>query len=458
MNNDELYRHSGHGKAHEKTDCAFCRNFHDFEIPGHLLNQLKQGNLVVFAGAGISTETSTAFGFKFYDQIRAELRLAPENTPPFPVVMSMYCRQPDGRRKLLEKLKNRFSYIEAFSELLRAATRFHQEISTLFYVDTFVTTNWDDYFERYCGATPFVTAEDFAFWNLSGRKVFKIHGSVSNYGSLVVTDEDYRRARKQLERGSIGSALKMLLATKTILYVGYSLTDHDFLSIQRYITRELRGVAPTAYIVSLDKSAESRFRKLGLTPIFTDAAFFVHVLKKHLEKDGCLLPDSRFNGIPKILARVRHEHKLLFERFDLKKTPEVLFAAAYQDGLKHAFERMLAMAHTGEYSHRCELARQLHSYEKIKKDNLRRGRYDDVAYIEGYTNGLLYLPLDDKGRKAMPLYFNFGMPEMRTLNEFKNALASKRRHKSSLALAKKLAKQAKYKDVLHHTPFIDWED
>jgi hypothetical protein len=459
MNNDTLYKNSGHGNAHTKTNCEFCRNFHQFEIPDHLLDQLKKGNLVVFAGAGISTETSMAFRFKFYDQIRAELRLAPKNTPPFPAMMGMYCKQPDGRRKLLEKLKNRFLYIEAFPELLRAATRFHREISTLFHVDTFVTTNWDDYFERYCGATPFVTAEDFAFWNMSGRKVFKIHGSVSNYGSLVVTDEDYRLARRQLERGAIGSALKLLLATKTILYVGYSLTDHDFLSIQRYIARELRGVAPAAYIVSLDKSAESRFRKLGLTPIFTDAAYFIHVLKKHLEKDGCLLPDSRFNGIPKILARVGHEHEQLFKHFELKQTPEILYAASYQDGLMHAFERMLAMAHTGQYSHHCELANQIRSYDKIKKDNLRRGRYDDVAYIEGYSNGLLYLPLDDKGRKGMPLYFNFGMPEMRTLKEFKKALASKRRHKASLALAKKLvAKQVKYKDVLHHTPFIDWED
>lgn len=238
----------------------------------------------------------------------------------------------------------------------------------------------------------------------------------------------------------------------------YSLTDHDFLSIQQYISRELRGVAPTAYIVSLDKSAEARFRKLGLTPILTDAAYFIQVLKKHLEKDGCLLPDDRFNGIPKIIARVRHEHKQLFDHFELKQTPEILYAAAYQDGLMHAFGRMLAMVHTGQYSHHCELAKQIRSYDKIKKDNLRRGRYDDVAYVEGYSNGLLYLPLDDKGRRAIPLYFNFGMPEMRTLKEFKKALASNRRHKASLALAKKLAKEVKYKDVLHHTPFIDWED
>ena len=191
MNNEMLYSNSGHEKAHEKTQYAFCSSFHHFEIPDHLLDQLKKGNVVIFAGAGISTETSNAFRCTFYDEIRTELALNPKNKPPFSTLMSMYCKRPDGRRDLLEKLRSRFEYIAAFPELLRAATRFHQEISTLFHVDTFITTNWDDYFERYCGATPFVTAEDFAFWNVPGRKVFKIHGSVSNYGSIIATDEDF---------------------------------------------------------------------------------------------------------------------------------------------------------------------------------------------------------------------------------------------------------------------------
>ena len=52
----------------------------------------------------------------------------------------------------------------------------------------------------------FVNADDFAFWDTRGRKVFKLHGSVSNFGSLVATNEDYRRAQKQLQRGTIGAA------------------------------------------------------------------------------------------------------------------------------------------------------------------------------------------------------------------------------------------------------------
>jgi hypothetical protein len=70
-----------------------------------------------------------------------------------------------------------------------------------------------------------VNAEDFAFWRTAGRKGFKLHGSVSNFGSIIATDDDYRRARRQLQRGALGAALKLMLAAKTIVYVGYSFSD-----------------------------------------------------------------------------------------------------------------------------------------------------------------------------------------------------------------------------------------
>ena len=450
---------AGHSKTHVATNCAFCRNFHEFSIPDHLIEQLKERKVVVFAGAGVSTEARTVFPFTFYDEIHGDLRLGRHERPTFPALMTMFCKQPDGRRKLLEKLRSRFDYIETFPELLSAATRFHNEIATLFYVDTFITTNWDNYFERYCGATPFVTAEDFAFWNVKGRKVFKIHGSVGNYGSVIATTEDYRRAQRQLERGALGSALKMLLSTRTILYVGYSFSDKDFINIQQYIAREMKDVAPAAYIVSLEKSAEARFRAHGLIPIFTDAAHFVAVIKTHLEQDGCFLSASRLQGVQRILARVAAEHRRLFRHFDLKSTPAIVYAAAYQDGLAHAFERVLTMGHTGQYSHRCELTRQIHKYELIKKNNLQRRRYDDVAYVEGYVNGLFYLLLDDDTRKHLPLYFGFGMPETRTLNQYKRVVARRGGgHKAAEALARSLVRKGFPKDELHHRPFLDWDD
>ena len=109
---------------------------------------------MIFAGAGASTETSAVFPWTFYDEIHRDLGLAGDDKPSFPKRMSLFCQKPNGRRELLEKLRRRLSYVRSFPELYRSATRFHGELSTFFYVDTYITTNWDDYFEREWGATP----------------------------------------------------------------------------------------------------------------------------------------------------------------------------------------------------------------------------------------------------------------------------------------------------------------
>lgn len=450
---------SAHDQSHNRSKCEFCRHRQDFELPDHLLDQLSKDNVVVFAGAGVSTESRAVFPWTFYDKIHGELKLSEKEKPSFPKLMSLYCAQPDGRRKLLERIEERFSYVAAFPELYRTAARFHQALSTLFYIDTYVTTNWDDYFERECGATPFVTAEDFGLWNVHGRKVFKIHGSIRNYGSIVATQEDYGKARRELERGALGSVLKLMLATKTIVYVGYSFSDHDFVSIQQYISRELRKVAPTAYIISIDHESEAKFKKLGLTPILTDATHFISVLKKHIRNDGHFLPDERFDAVAPALARSRHEHQRLFDRYRASDKPEIVYTACYQDGLKHAFERMLAMRKSGQYSHRCDVVKKVRQYEKIKADNLRRKRYLDVAYVEGYMNGLCFLLADDRERKQLPFYFIYGLSDHPgSFAQYRSALSRQKvQHKGALRQAKKMvAERLGPDDEFHHTPFINW--
>jgi hypothetical protein len=448
-----------HVSHHEGSNCEFCREFKEFVLPDHLLDALSQGNVVVFAGAGISTESRTVFPWTFYEQIHKALDLREDERPIFPDLMSRYCAQPDGRRKLLETIHNRFAYVDAFPELYRVATRFHQELSTFFNIDTYITTNWDNYFERECGAAPFVTAEDFALWNVPGRKVFKIHGSVSSFGSILTTAEDYAHARTQLEKGALGSALKLMLATKTVVYVGYSFGDDDFLSIQAYLSEELRQVSPAAYIVTIDRDSEARFRALGLLPIFTDATYFFSVLKKHLATEGHFLPDDRLSGTVPALMHARSEHVRLMRTYKPHENPESIYAAFYQDGLKHAFERILAMKHTGQYSHRCNIIEQVRRYEKIRADNLKRTRYLDVAYIDGYMNGMIFLLLNDEERKDLPYYYVYGVKEQpRTLDAYKAAVKNlKSHHKSALRLARRMfSDRLGIRDVPHHRPFLDW--
>ena len=54
-----------------------------------------------------------------------------EARPSFHGLMTKYCRKPDGRRLLLDRIRKRLDYVDSFPELYRAATRFHWELATL---------------------------------------------------------------------------------------------------------------------------------------------------------------------------------------------------------------------------------------------------------------------------------------------------------------------------------------
>lgn len=324
-----------------RCTCFVCRDNQPFDLPDDLYQSFLRGNVVVFAGAGVSTESRAVFPYTLYEDVCGDLHITPKNGPAFPDLMSKYCAQYNGRAKLLRKIRDRFEYIRSFPELYRTATRFHQELSTLSVVEDIVTTNWDPYFERECGATPFVSAEDFTFWNSPGRKVFKIHGSVDSYGSIVATREDYDLCHQRLVSGLLGGTLRTLLATKTVAYLGFSFRDGDFVQLYDALVSEMKGLAPQSYIVTLDRSSDTRFREKGLVPIYTDATYFISEVKRRLVSEQQLVDDRRFDGVEAFLYRLTRAHIELAD-VDARKYPDVLYGLSYQDGMKHALGRILS--------------------------------------------------------------------------------------------------------------------
>jgi hypothetical protein len=448
------------GKKRKRLcECAICRNSHDFDMPEHLLEELYNSRVVIFAGAGVSTENKLVLPYTLYDDVKDELRISADSDITFSSLMSRYCSRVNGRANLLRKIQERLNYIRSFPELYRVATRFHCEVSTLYHIDTFVTTNWDNYFESECGATPFVTAEDFTFWNVKGRKVFKIHGSVNNYGSIVATVEDYKKCYKNLRDGILGSTLKNLLATKTIIYVGYSFGDDDFKKIHCLVRKEMGSLVPHGYIVTLDRGSDARFKKLGVTPIYTDAVHFISILKQHAVGNDRMIDDERFEGIEFELLNINFEHTRLHNKFDCRKYPDIVFASSYQDGLIHSFERMLELKTTGYYSHKCNVIKAIQSYVPIRKEKLKNKRYWDVAYIDGYVNGLMFFLLDDKQRGKMPRYYVFGLNDQpQSFSKYIEARKRSREvHKSAYKCAERIVHENINKTpglVYHHSPLL----
>ncbi|MCM3311429.1 SIR2 family protein [Shouchella clausii] len=439
-------------------ECVICKNNHGFSLPSDIIEAVKNRNLVVFAGAGVSTESRSVYNYTLYEEIRDLLNIDESINLSFSELMSQFCKQPNGRAKLLRKIKDRLDYVSSFPELERRASNFHNELSTIHQITEIITTNWDDLFERKCGALPIITIEDFAFWNNPGRKVLKIHGSISNYGTVIATKEDYDKCYQSLNSGIIGSSLKTMLATKCVVFIGYSFGDEDFNKIYNSLTEEMKDFLPHAYIVTLDEKAEEKFRDINITPIITDATFFIQVLKEHLITLELIVPDENFGNIYNVLDVVQEEHIRLSNSFNIKENPEIILTLCYQDGLIHSFERILAMKKSGYYSNPKQVRKIIHNYEVIKQQKYTDGVYHDVAYIDGYINGLIYF-LYNEEFDWPPCYYVFGYEEdIFDFKEFLDLTVNSRTiHPESYKYAMNIADKTHNKNgdtVFHHTPFL----
>ena len=72
-------------------------------------------------------------------------------------------------------------------------------------------------------------------------KLYKLRGSIERPESLVLTEDDYEKFYDDDE--SLSVVLQGLLATKTILFVGYNLDDPHFKRLLRKVTASLDNLA-----------------------------------------------------------------------------------------------------------------------------------------------------------------------------------------------------------------------
>jgi NAD-dependent SIR2 family protein deacetylase len=445
-----------HASPAEEQQCEICKLKIPFNLPKEIIEATVNRKLVIFAGAGISTEARRVFNRTFYENILGELKIGSKR-PRFSDLMSLYCKRK-SRRMLLHRIKARFDYMKLFPEVYRDATRFHCALCTIPFIEEIVTTNWDDLFERECDATPIVAPDDFAvFSDVPGRKVFKLHGSVANYGSIVATAEDYQICYRRLRTGVIGSVLKVLLASKTVVFVGYSFQDEDFQRIYRLLNREVKQLLPSAYAVTLDRNAKRTLTslKMEVTPIITDATFFLETLKAELVRQKLMLPDERYHGLLGAYYQVAEAQNKIYG-IDVRSHPENIFSLVYQDGLMHGLEDVMGSKKSGYLSDGHKLGHMIQSYQILQKRYLAARNYWEVAYVEGFMNGLVYFLSSNKRTPKLPLCYLFGCGDITNLRDYTRLARNARsQHKSAYSFAERIASVVHTESVsFHHSPFL----
>src|SRR5262245_38552336 len=228
-------------------------------LPELLVRQLREGRMVLFAGAGLSAQAGLpSWRALLKDVVDATLAEAMADDAARTELERMLA---DGKLlQIADHCKDKLGpggYTQLLAERLADAARAAPEVHRLAVKLPFaawVTTNYDKLLERaYAlergGLPKTLTNRDT---EALGRLLFdgapfilKAHGDLDKPESLVFTSRDYR----DLIHGNaaFSAAFSAILQTHSVLFVGYSLADPDFnLLLDRQLLT-FRGFAPERY-------------------------------------------------------------------------------------------------------------------------------------------------------------------------------------------------------------------
>lgn len=376
------------------------------DVAGELVSRLYKDILhqgcVVFVGSGCTTEgRKWSHSRTFYEEIKEACAYPSDaESPSFPDLMEYFCQHMDGGRhnRLIREAVSRIERFCVPGEDQYGATIFGEELGYIPFFNRFVTTNWDPFLERSLEVlNPIVEDRDLAFWDDRKRQVLKIHGCITRPYSIVATKTDYETCMHR--NHLVFNKLKDLMATKTFIFVGYSLKDSDFREVWAGITKRLGQFAKLAYAIdpnASDKDVEF-WKERGIEIFGTFDLAFLRALRMKLEREK-LVPSREFIAL---LQRQRMRIASVHVRLD-QLSDGGFVTAMYQDGLLHAFDEILTSTRLG--SRMEEFERDLADSEKAVTQMRQRRDLVEIAYWVGRREPLRIFC--SRKNETVPLYFH----------------------------------------------------
>jgi hypothetical protein len=363
-----------------------------------------QQRVIIFAGAGTTTESGSRLfsGQNFYESIKEKCRYPKTKPEPsFPDLMQYFCDQVDGgqRNRLVSAAIARIELFAAPGEENSIATMFANELARVPYIDRIVTTNWDPFLEQSMNILiAMIEDRDLAFWEDTKRQVLKIHGCITRPYTLVATRNDYETCIKR--NPLIFIKLRDLMASRTFVFVGYSLRDSDFRLVWEEITNYLGPLRRLAYVVDPNPNEQKRtfWKSSGIRLIELSDVAFVRRIHDRLIKNGFLPSNDLISFFARERRRVMKAH---FERSQ-SESDGAFASAMYQDGLLHSFTDVLTGASLGKKQD--EYDRELRESEKWLQQMRKRVEIIEIAYWSGRVEVLDRFCRRDLS--AMPVYFH----------------------------------------------------
>jgi len=226
------------------------------EIPEPLMSDISDGRCLPFIGAGFSLNAKLPAELTMPDwtglanQLARLAKLNGSLTPP--AIAERY-EQRFGRVQLIEAIRKALHGERAKPGAAHLAF-------AMLPFDTVYTTNFDLLLEESystCGRPFRSLVGELQMPFHAGQmasNIVKLHGDLRHEEHIVVTQKDYDGFLQRYP--VIATHLSAMLITRTPLFIGYSLSDPDFLQIRNVVRARLGNFERMAYVVQFDASEE----------------------------------------------------------------------------------------------------------------------------------------------------------------------------------------------------------
>lgn len=225
------------------------------QFPESLIESIKSNECTLFIGSGISTWSGAQSWYKLllsYSEFLEQKGICNDKEKEEILnvinkgdllIAASYCKSLSTDADFAEFIKEEF-----FDKNLKPH-KIHELIISLG-SDCFITTNYDSLIEnayqefrnglmlrRVNNDQPIEQASIQK--HSSSKFIFKPHGDMHNVDSIILTQEDYRKVKYNME--STIDTLKHLLIQRPIIYLGFGLTDPTFILIKDFIAETYKG-------------------------------------------------------------------------------------------------------------------------------------------------------------------------------------------------------------------------
>lgn len=226
----------------------------------------ENNKLVIFVGAGVSANSGIPTWGQLVEEFSKELGV--EVTSDLYLKIPQYYFNERGEKEYSDKLN------EIFHQEKYKINPIHKEIFKL-KPQHIITTNYDTLLEEAAieEGEFFHTVKhnlDLPYANLD-KMIIKMHGDFENR-NIVLKEDDYLNYSKNFML--IETYIKSLIATNTVLFIGYSVNDTNFNLIFQWVKNILNNHFQPAYLLETSRNhsniEHSYYKNRGINILYSE--------------------------------------------------------------------------------------------------------------------------------------------------------------------------------------------